>query len=285
MKQKTKTKTSNFFKIIFFIILSAVVLFPIFYTVSNSFMGEKEVLSAYSGVIESDMKASMHLFPKHFTMESYEKVLIDTSEYLLKFWKSIVMCIAIVVGQVVIGGTCGFAFAKYRFKGWKIAYILFITFLLLPIQITLVPNYIVLNKLHLIGTWWALILPSIFSPFAVFLMTIIFNNIPNDMIEAGKLDGANTLEILFRIMIPVAKPGVASLIVLVFVDNWNMVEQPISFLDKISQYPLSVFLASVTNENFALQFVCGVISLIPVTLLFLFYNEELVEGISVSVAK
>ena len=103
--------------------------------------------------------------------------------------------------------------------------------------------------------------------------------------EAGKIDGADAMQILFRIMMPVAKPAIASLIVLAFVDNWNMVEQPIAFLENVWQYPLSVFLASVTEENFSLQFVCGILSLIPVTLLFLFFNEELSEGISISVGK
>lgn len=105
------------------------------------------------------------------------------------------------------------------------------------------------------------------------------------LLEAGRLDGANTFQILTKIVLPVAKPGVISLAVLVFVDNWNMVEQPMVFLNKVTEFPLSVFLASVNAENFELQFVCGILSLIPVTLLFLFFHDELAEGISVSVSK
>lgn len=272
-------------RILFLLALSVVILFPVFYTVSNSFMGEKEVLAVYGGVMEQNTNIRIRFFPHQFSLEAYETVLLDTPEYLLKFWRSILMCVVIVTGQVLIGGMCGFAFAKYHFRGWKLFFILFITFLLLPVQVTLVPNYIMLSALNLIGTWWALLLPGVFSPFAVFFMTVLFQNIPTELVEAGKIDGADAMQILFRIMMPVAKPAIASLIVLAFVDNWNMVEQPIAFLENVWQYPLSVFLASVTEENFSLQFVCGILSLIPVTLLFLFFNEELSEGISISVGK
>ena len=272
-------------RILFLLALSVVILFPIFYTVSNSFMGEKEVLAVYGGVMEQNTNIRIRFFPHQFSLEAYETVLLDTPEYLLKFWRSILMCVVIVTGQVLIGGMCGFAFAKYHFRGWKLFFILFITFLLLPVQVTLVPNYIMLSALNLIGTWWALLLPGVFSPFAVFFMTVLFQNVPTELVEAGKIDGADAMQILFRIMMPIAKPAIASLIVLAFVDNWNMVEQPIAFLENVWQYPLSVFLASVTEENFSLQFVCGILSLIPVTLLFLFFNEELSEGISISVGK
>lgn len=278
-------KKPVYIRILFLLALSVVILFPVFYTVSNSFMGEKEVLAVYGGVMEQNTNIRIRFFPHQFSLEAYETVLLDTPEYLLKFWRSILMCVVIVTGQVLIGGMCGFAFAKYHFRGWKLFFILFITFLLLPVQVTLVPNYIMLSALNLIGTWWALLLPGVFSPFAVFFMTVLFQNIPTELVEAGKIDGADAMQILFRIMMPVAKPAIASLIVLAFVDNWNMVEQPIAFLENVWQYPLSVFLASVTEENFSLQFVCGILSLIPVTLLFLFFNEELSEGISISVGK
>lgn len=278
-------KKPVYIRILFLLALSVVILFPVFYTVSNSFMGEKEVLAVYGGVMEQNTNIRIRFFPHPFSLEAYETVLLDTPEYLLKFWRSILMCVVIVTGQVLIGGMCGFAFAKYHFRGWKLFFILFITFLLLPVQVTLVPNYIMLSALNLIGTWWALLLPGVFSPFAVFFMTVLFQNIPTELVEAGKIDGADAMQILFRIMMPVAKPAIASLIVLAFVDNWNMVEQPIAFLENVWQYPLSVFLASVTEENFSLQFVCGILSLIPVTLLFLFFNEELSEGISISVGK
>lgn len=272
-------------KVMFFILLAAVMLFPVFYTFTNSFMGKEEIMSAYQGIVSRGKNAQLHLLPDKITVQAYGEVFFNTPEYLVKFWKSIGMCTIITLGQVLIGGMCGMAFAKYHFRGWKIFFVLYILFLLLPIQVTLLPNYIVLSALHLTGTWWALILPGIFAPFGIFWMTLIFQRVPTEILEAAKLDGAGTPRIFWNIMFPVAKPGVVSLMILVFVDSWNMVEQPMVFLEHTGQFPLSVFLASVNSENFALQFVCGILSLIPVTLLFLFFNEELSEGISIAVSK
>ena len=267
-------------------IVVLLILFPILFTFINSFMSPEEVKTTYEGVFGKFGSAvQLQWIPQQFSMLGYENVFIDTPNYLMKFWRSLGMCSIIVIGQIIVGSMCGLVFAKYRIGGKRIFFILFIIFLLLPVQVTLVPNYIILSALHLTDTWWALILPVIFSPFSTFFMTIVFQNIPMSLLEAGRLDGANTFQVLTKIVLPVAKPGVISLAVIVFVDNWNMVEQPMVFLNKVTEFPLSVFLASVNAENFELQFVCGILSLIPVTLLFLFFHDELAEGISVSASK
>ena len=189
------------------------------------------------------------------------------------------------MGQLLIGGMCGMAFAKYHFPGWKIFFFLFVIFLLLPVQVTLFPNFLVLSWLKLTGTWWALILPGIFSPFGVFLMTLIFQNVPTEILEAARLDGAGTLRIFANMMLPVAKPGAISLLILVFVDNWNMVEQPVAYLKEPAQYPLSVAVAYVGTEDAATQLVCCLLSLLPPLLLFLRFHQELVQGIALAEVK
>lgn len=282
---KRKRNLTIYVKTLCFLLLSLVILFPVLYSFTNSFMGQEEITEAYSGILGVGADVGFHMFPEHFTLEAYGKVMLDTPEYWMKFWKSLGMAGLIAIGQLFIGGMCGMAFAKYHFPGWKVFFFLFVIFLLLPVQVTLFPNFLVLSWLKLAGTWWALILPGIFSPFGVFLMTLIFQNVPTEILEAARLDGAGTLRIFTNIMLPVAKPGAISLLILVFVDNWNMVEQPMILLQYPWQYPLSVFLASVNTQNFALQFVCGILSLVPVTLLFLFFHEELAEGISVSVSR
>lgn len=282
---KTKRNPLIYVKTLCFLLLSLVILFPVLYSFANSFMGQEEITEAYSGILGVGADVGFHMFPEHFTLEAYGNVMLDTPEYWLKFWKSLGMAGVIAMGQLLISGMCGMAFAKYHFPGWKIFFFLFVIFLLLPVQVTLFPNFLILSWLKLTGTWWALILPGIFSPFGVFLMTLIFQNVPTEILEAARLDGAGTLRIFANMMLPVAKPGTISLLILVFVDNWNMVEQPMVLLQYPWQYPLSVFLASINTENFALQFVCGILSLVPVTLLFLFFHEELAEGISVSVSR
>lgn len=282
---KRKRNLSIYVKTLCFLLLSLLILFPVLYSFTNSFMGPEEITEFYSGILGIGADMKFHMFPDHFTLASYGNVMLDTPEYWLKFWKSLGMAGVIAIGQLLIGGMGGMAFAKYHFPGWKLLFFLFTVFLLLPVQVTLFPNFLVLSWMNLTGTWWALLLPGIFSPFGVFLMTLIFQKIPMEILEAARLDGAGTLRIFVNIMLPVAKPGAISLLILVFVDNWNMVEQPMILLQYPWQYPLSVFLASVNTENFSLQFVCGILSLVPVTLLFLFFHEELAEGISISVSR
>ena len=195
------------------------------------------------------------------------------------------MCLLIAGGQTILACMAGTAFAKYRFIGKKFWLAMMALFMILPVQVTLLPNYILMEKLGFLNSWKSLIIPGIFSPFGTVWLTFIFQSIPDEWLEAARLDRANQLQIVRYIVVPAAKPAVVTLFVLTFVESWNMVEQPMVLLQYPWQYPLSVFLASVNTENFALQFVCGILSLVPVTLLFLFFHEELAEGISVSVSR
>ncbi|MEG1753520.1 MAG: carbohydrate ABC transporter permease, partial [Christensenella sp.] len=176
----------------------------------------------------------------------------------------------------------GFAFATMQIPFKKSIYFVLILLMLMPIQVMLIPNYIVLDKMKVLGTYWALILPAVFSPFGTFLLSQIFKGIPNIIAEAAKLDGANSVQILLRIFAPASKSGIISLAVLTFIDAWNMVEQPLIYLSNTTQYPLSVFLSSVNMMNFAVSFACAILSMLPVALMFLYFNQELIEGIEFS---
>ena len=143
-------------------------------------------------------------------------------------------------------------------------------------------NYLMLDKLGLVGSQWSLILPAAFSPFGVFLLRQVFDTCPNEILEAARLDGAGNLRILFRILVPRCRAGVISLGILSFIDAWNMVEQPIVFLDSGYDYPLSVFLTRMNGQNIGVLCTCGVLAALPVVLLFLYYDRELTEGVTLS---
>lgn len=117
------------------------------------------------------------------------------------------------------------------------------------------------------------------------MITMIYYNVPKELLEAASLDGANERQILTSILVPCGKPGIASFFVISFADCWNMVEQPMVFLSDAREFPLSVFLAVMNKENLSLQFACAILCLVPLTLLFLFFHEELSEGITSSTAK
>lgn len=241
-------------------ILAVLMLFPVVYMVGATFRQDTGI-----------------------SLVAYYEVFIAEPGYLQKFWTSLGMCLAIALGQTVVSSLGGMAFAKMSFPGTKICFVLMALFMILPIQVTLLPNYILLERMNLLNTWWALILPGIFSPFGTVWLTVVFRTLPMEWIDAARLDGAGIFSCVYRILIPASKPAVITLFILSFVDSWNMVEQPITFLKSRKQYPLSVFLAGITENRMAVQAVCGILCLIPVTFLFFYYRDEMAEGIGESI--
>lgn len=277
-----KRRRINAAVMVFFCLASAIVLLPMVYMIASSFMSPSEVSFYYGSIYNGEGSTYIHLIPRLFSLNSYYQVLLRRPEYLQKFWNSIFLCGSIVFGQVIVSCMGGYAFAKHRFRGKNVLFYLIIILMMMPVQVTLVPNYIMLNNLRLLNTYWALILPAVFLPFGTFLMTQIFKSIPDEIIDAARLDGATTYRVLTRILVPAGKGGLISLIILSFIDAWNMVEQPMIYLSDSLKYPLSVFLAGVNSANFPLSFACGVLAMLPGLLLFLFFNNELVEGIEFS---
>lgn len=207
------------------------------------------------------------------------QLLLRQPDYLLKFWKSFILSAVIALINCVVSCMSGFAFAKYRFRGRSMLYFIMILLMMMPLQVTLVPNYIVLDRLHLLNTWAALALPAIFVPLGTVLMTQVFRSVPNEVIDSARIDGATTAIVLWRILVPVTKGGTISLLLLTFIDSWNMVEQPMAFLEDTAMYPFSVFLSTMNETNIALSFAGGVLSILPVLLLFLYFQKELLSGL------
>ncbi|MBQ4225895.1 MAG: carbohydrate ABC transporter permease, partial [Oscillospiraceae bacterium] len=154
--------------------------------------------------------------------------------------------------------------------------------MLMPYQVTMVPNYLVTDKLGLLNTRWAVILPGIFSPFAVFLLTKVMKRVPSAFYEAAMLDGANELSVFLHVYLPVCRSAIFSVMMLIFIDYWNMVEQPLILLSDSALHPLSVFLSRINSEETGIAFAVAVIYMIPALLMFLYGEDYLVEGITYS---
>lgn len=215
----------------------------------------------------------------HFSLQAYYDVFFASPQYLVRFWKTLGISICIAAGQVVFSVLAGYGFAKCRFPGKNIIYFCLMILMILPLQVTLVPNYIMLDKLGLLGTEKSLIFPGIFLPLGTVLMTQCFKTVPEEVIDQASVDGCNLLETIVRIAVPMSKGGLICVGLLSFLDAWNMVEQPIAYLKKFSQYPLAVALAYVSPEQPIRQFACCLLVLLPPLALFSCFNKELVEGI------
>ncbi len=266
-------------------LFALVALMPLLFTLVNSFLGAGEVQKYYGDLTTGNGPNPFHLIPEQATLSGWYEMMLRRPDYLVKFWNSLLLCAVIVAGQVVIGTLGGYAFAKFRFPGRDVLFFLIIVLMMLPYQVTLVPNYIVLDALGLLGGYPAIILPGVFSALSIFLMRQVIAGVPDASLEAAQLDGAGSFRILWQIVFPSSVSGVASLVILSIIDNWNMIEQPLVFLKDSTMYPMSVFLTQIGSAAPALGFACSVLSMLPTLLIFLFFEDELVTGISYSALK
>lgn len=214
-----------------------------------------------------------------FSVQACYDVFLGTPRYLFRFWKSLGICLVIAAGQTAVSAAAGYAFAKCRFPGKSAVYFLLMILMILPLQVTLVPNYIMLAKLDLLGTNGALIWPAVFVPLGTFIMTQSFRAVPDEVLDVAMLDGCGLTRKLVQVAVPIVKGGIVCVCLLSFLDAWNMVEQPIAYLKDFDKYPLSVALAYVRPEETARQFICCILVLLPPLFLFSCFHEELADGI------
>ncbi|MBE6569920.1 MAG: carbohydrate ABC transporter permease [Ruminococcaceae bacterium] len=269
-------------------------LFPTVFTVTNSFMSATEISANYGkiftglgvsgdgGRVYIGEKVNLQLIPDKVSFSQYSTVLFKSPEYLLKFWNSVFFVLPIVVFQLAVAAGASYAFARIQTKFRAIVFFAYIILMLMPYQVTLVPNYIVDNYLGILNTRWAIILPGIFSPFSVFILTKFMRRIPSAMVEAAQLDGAGEWKIFTAIFLPLCRSTLYSVAILVFIDYWNMVEQPLILLTDADMYPLSVFLSKINEGDTGIALAIAVIYMIPPVLLFLYSEDYLIDGISYS---
>lgn len=264
--------------ILFLTLISLLFVLPVVLTVACSFLSPQEVQRVFAPLLGEGSTAAVGALPQGFSLMGYYEVFFATPDYLAKFWVSLLLAVGAILGQMVISCMGGFAFAFYDFPGKKLLYGLLCLFMLIPLQVTLLPNYLLLDQLGALNTYWALLLPLAFAPLGTFLLTQIFRSVPVDILHAARLDGAGTLQVLARVLLPCGKSGVSTLIILTLIESWNMVEQPLIYLRDVGSYPLSVFLASRYMENLPFQFVCSVLSLLPLVLCFLYFGGDVLRS-------
>ena len=262
-------------------------LLPTVLTISNSFMTESEINANYGPVFNTDKNSSyqsgtvnLKFIPDKVTFSQYINGLVMSPEYLLKFWNSVILVVPIVIFQVGIASVAAYAFTRWRGKWRAFIFFFYVILMLMPYQVTLVPNFLVSQWLGIINTKWAIILPGIFAPFSVFLLTKYMRRIPYSLIEAAKMEGAGEWYIFTRICMPQCRAATYSIAILVFIDYWNMVEQPLILLKNADQQPLSIFLSQINTGEIGLAFAMATVYMIPSLLLFLHGEEYLVEGIA-----
>lgn len=270
-------------------LLAFVFIFPMVMTFADSFMSESEIAQNY-GIVDDQSAADQNsrsyadvdLIPDVVTADQYYSILIENTGYLMMFWNSVMLTAPIIAGQVAVGALAAYAFSMFQFQGRNILFAVYLITMLMPFQVTLVPNYLMADALGILEQYASIIFPGIFATFGVFLLRQFMIHIPKETIEAAKMDGAGHMRIFFKVVLPMCKPALASLVILSFIDNWGMVEQPLVFLTNANMQPLSLYLSSINEGSLGIAFAASALYMLPIILIFLAGERYLVEGIQLT---
>lgn len=248
-------------KVLFVLILIGIFLFPVFFTVFRSFL-----------IMEPEEGAS------RLSLVGYYDILVEEAWYLRGFWNSVCYAAVITILNTIISIPAAYAFKEADFRGKGALYFFYIILMMMPLQVTMLPNYIGLRDMNLLDTRLALILPGIFTPFGVFLMGQYMRGLDRSILEAARLETKSIFQIMIHIALPQVKTCVAALFLFTFAENWNLVEQPQIFLKSEQKQPLSVLLAGQNNTMGTLLAGC-VLFMVPVVILYLYFHESLEDGL------
>ncbi|MCL1913252.1 MAG: carbohydrate ABC transporter permease [Eubacteriaceae bacterium] len=227
--------------------------------------------------IEGD--ATWPILPAWPTLQPVVELLLDTPQFFVMFWNTFKLVVPSILGQLLVGAPAAWALSRLKFKGRKALLTIYIALMLMPFQVSMVPNFLVIDKLGLMDTLWAVVLPFAFSAYPVFIMVKGFDAVPKALLEAAAIDGASHFRIFISIGLPLGMPGILSALVLGFLECWSAIEQPMTFFKDPSLWPLSLYLPQIVAEKLGLAMAASLFMLAPAMLVFLFGQKYLELGI------
>lgn len=253
-----------------FALVALIFTLPFFLMLSNAFKTAAEIV-----------RIPPTLIPDDPSLSSFRTVLND-APYLRWFGNSLLVSSTITLLVLFTCSLAGYIFAKFEFPGRDILFVMLLVTMMVPFPVLLIPSYLIVNKIGLINSLWALIVPSLVSAFGIFLMRQFIAGIPNDLIEAARLDGASEWSIYARIIIPLARPPMAALGIFTFLAAWNDYLWPlivINDLDK-STLPLALtFFNSQHAQRYDLVMAAAAMAVIPVIIVFVIFQRQIVNAL------
>jgi len=252
-------------------------LVPFYWMIMSSFKPLNEILTI-----------PVWLIPQHPTTDNYTSLLVET-QFARSMVNSLIVASANVTTQVLFCSMAGFAFAKYRFRGKALLFTLVLGTVMIPASVQLVPNYIVMGKLRMLDTWWPLIIPNAANAFGIFWMRQYMLSLPDELLDAARMDGSSEFGIFWRIVLPLARPGIGALALFVFTTSWNEFLQPLVYLRSEELYTVQLMISSIFRvrfqQNFHLLMSASVLAIIPMTILFVSMQRQFIAGLTLGSVK
>ena len=269
LRQKTITKTILTF---FMASFSVVMLIPFVWMISASFKVDSQIF-----------EFPIRWFPKPPTLDNYVRVWGSRTPFHLFFINSIKVTFFCVAGEVCTSALAGYAFAKIKFRFRNFFFWLYVSTLIFPGQMMLIPRFVLYRLIGLYNTHWALILPGMFTAFGTFMLRQFFLTIPDELSESAKIDGANHFTIFMKIVLPLSFAAVSALIIFQFVSSWNEFESALVYLRERKLYTIPLGLLLFRDENsssYGAIMAASVCALIPIFAVFLTFQKQFVAGIA-----
>ncbi|TVY10936.1 carbohydrate ABC transporter permease [Paenibacillus cremeus] len=254
--------------------IAVLMIIPYLWMLSTSFKVNGDVF-----------KYPIEWIPAQFHWENYKKVWTGTNPFYIYYFNSIKITGITVVGNLFTSAMAGFAFAKLNFRGRNGLFLLYLSTMMIPGQVLLLPRFILFDSMKLINTHWSLILPGIFTVFGTFLMRQFFLTLPGELLEAARVDGAGFWRMFWQISLPLTKPAIVTLLILSFTWHWNEYEGPLIFLRDKHLYTIPLGLTNYVEEfgtNYVLSMAASVSGLVPVLIVVSVCQKWFVEGFASS---
>jgi multiple sugar transport system permease protein len=261
---------------IFIILLGYAMVHPLLWMLSSSFKPTNEIFS------------SKAFFPKVFTIKNYLIGWKGISGYTFThfFTNSFFITFMCVLGNIISTSMAAYAFAKLEFRFKKILFAIMMGTLMLPYHVTLIPQYIIFNKLGWINSFLPIIVPKFLGvqAFFIFLLVQYMRTIPNEIIDSAKIDGCSVIGIYFRLIMPLSVPAIITTGILTFMWTWNDFFSQLLYLNKVSKFTvpvaLKMFIDATSGSSWGAMFAMSILSITPLLLLFAFFQNYIVEGIT-----
>ncbi|WP_043906525.1 carbohydrate ABC transporter permease [Parageobacillus genomosp. 1] len=240
------------------------------------------ILSAFKTESEV-MQIPPTLWPDKFTLENFVN-LFENMNFALYLKNTIIIVLCSFIG-LFLNAMAGYGFAKFQFKGKEKLFYLVLATMMIPGQVTMIPVYLILNEMHLTNTMVGIVLPGLVGAFGIFLFRQFMSTIPDELLEAARLDGASEFRVFMQIVLPICKPILAVQGILTFIAGWNSFLWPLIIANDENLYTLSVALSLLKGQyggNFALQMAGSTFMVVPIIVIFMFFQKYIIESYTIS---
>lgn len=271
---KTKIHFTRLLRILLLALFGILMLFPFIWMLATSFKQGIEVFN-------------LSIIPKQPTLGNYAK-LFRSSNFPWWFLNSIVVGFSVTASVLFFDSLVGFTLSKYNFRGKKVIFLLILSTMMIPTEMLVIPWYLMANNLHWVDTYWGVMFPGMMSGFGTFLMRQFFMGVPDDLLDAGRIDGLNEFRIWTKIAMPLVKPALSALAIFSFIGNWNAFMWPLIVSNKVRMYTLPVGLSFFNGEfqsQWEMVMTGASVATVPVFIVFILFQRQIIQGIALTGVK